>query len=110
MKAELYREAFNREIPSGAVDVGKSSCTNQDSLLNSFEDSGVATPRWYKCQNSQHAQKCLGRVRCAEGVFGPLGRELQSSLLHGVKPCFMCETGFARCERLFWDSQPRDTK
>ena len=56
----------------------------------------------------------------AKGVFGPPECESQKSTspkrsrarcdtaFGAVLP--WCETGFARCERLFWDSRPRKTK
>ena len=70
----------------------------------------LATPlAWYKCLNSQNAQKCLREG--AKGVFGPLEREtpkiVSCTARDPVLGCFpQCETRFARCERLFWDSQP----
>ena len=46
----------------------------------SFSPFGVATPvAWYKCRNSQNAQKCL-RER-AKGVFGPPERESQKGAM-----------------------------
>ena len=61
----------------------------------------VATPQaWYKHLKSQNAQKCLRRVR---KVFSH-SRASQNGPVLG---CFhRCETGFARCERLFWASRP----
>ena len=53
--------------------------------------SKVATPlAWYKCQNSQSAQKCLGRVRkvfVASGVRVP-------------------KQSLAWCETVFWGVLP----
>ena len=75
--------------------------------------SQLATPlAWYKCQNSQNAQKCLGRVR---KVFLGLRSESPKTVSCTVRNCLLgcfarCETRFARCERLFWDSRPRETK
>ena len=41
---------------------------------------------WYKCRNSQNAQKCFRES--AKGVFGPPEWESQKGLLHGAKLCF----------------------
>ena len=59
--------------------------TSRDAKSACFKGSRIATPlAWYKCLNSQNAQKCLREG--AKGVFGPLERESQNSLLHGAKP------------------------
>ena len=72
-----------------------------------------ATPlAWYKCQNSQIAQKCLGRVRkVVAGLRSESPKPVSCTVRNCVLGCFArCETGFARCERLFWNSWPRETK
>ena len=48
-------------------------------------------------------------------MFSLLRNESPKTVSCTVRNCVLgcfawCETGFARCERLFWDSRPRETK
>ena len=48
-------------------------------------------------------------------MFSALQSESPTTVSCTVRNCVLgcfarCETGFARCERLFWDSRPRETK
>ena len=55
-----------RELPKRQPNAGIAKKTSGGGK----KDPGLATPlAWYKCQNSQNAQKCLRES--AKGVFGP---------------------------------------
>ena len=60
---------------------------------------------WYKCQNSQNAQKCLRRV--LKVVWG-LPAESTKRVSHRPNPVShrgnCLKRGFAPCKRLFWES------
>ena len=67
----------------------------------------LATPlAWYKCQNSQNAQKCLRRV--LKVIWG-LWAESPKRVSRTVQALFRTgrnipKHSFALCKRLFWDS------
>ena len=67
---------------------------------------------WYKCQNSQNAQKCLRRVL---KVLSGLRAESLKRVSRTVQTLFRTggnslKQGFAPCKRLFWGSRPGGPK
>ena len=86
------------------------------SLANiTFENSHQALrPRWpgTSVKTAKMPKSASGRVR---KVFSALRSESPKTVSCTVRNCVLgcfapCETGFARCERFFWDSRPRETK
>ena len=67
---------------------------------------------WYKCQNSQNAQKCIRRV--LKVIWG-LPAESPKRVSRTVQTLFRTggnclKRGFAPCKRLFWESRPGGPK
>ena len=101
----IFRPAF-RHVQSGRI-------FHVFPISFPFLAFGLAISRpWCNCQNSQNAQKCLTRVR---KVFSGLRGETPKTVSCTVRNPFLgsfprCETGFGRCERLFWDARLEDPK
>ena len=79
--------------------------------LSSFQEVALR-PRWPGTSVKTAKMPKVLRER-AKGVLGLLSespKTVSCTLRNCVLGCFArCETAFARCERLFWDSRPRET-